>query len=92
MFLHVCVHVHVYAHVHAIGIYMYMHLYMYVYVANMYMYMYIHVLMCLVYQLGICPLRLGNIHQVRGELREAVARYSAVLALQPHYLPALKGR
>lgn len=35
--------------------------------------------------------RLGNINQVRGELSEAVARYSAVLALQPNYLPALKG-
>ena len=37
------------------------------------------------------PLRLGNINQVRGELSEAVNRYSAVLHLQPHYLPALKG-
>ena len=35
--------------------------------------------------------RLGNINQVRGELNEAVARYSAVLDLQPNYLPALKG-
>ncbi len=38
------------------------------------------------------PHRLAGIKQMLGELREAVTEYTAVLELDSHYVPALKGQ
>lgn len=41
-----------------------------------------------------CPTsyRLAGIKQLLGQLREAVMEYTAVLELDCHYVPALKGK